>query len=191
MNIFDWLAKNTEWLFSGVAVAVPIALFGWFFSRKAKTASETDLPKEFHSVTSHNQSGGITAHTVNVQEIRRTFPGEAPGVRSLADFSGTSAYLHRYTESSEVNSFCKDMVAVLNEFGWSAMESAHHIGDSSVENVVLEINETPRDGDRSQIAATCLQKMLTEQGLNVVLNKLKRNPLPDNSMYLRVGPIRA
>lgn len=29
----DWIIANKDWLFSGVAVAIPLAIVGWFFSR--------------------------------------------------------------------------------------------------------------------------------------------------------------
>lgn len=33
----DWIIANKNWLFSGVAIAVPLALLGWFItSRKNK-----------------------------------------------------------------------------------------------------------------------------------------------------------
>lgn len=28
----NWINENKEWLFSGVAIAVPLAVLGWFFS---------------------------------------------------------------------------------------------------------------------------------------------------------------
>lgn len=30
----QWVIENKEWLFSGIAIAIPIALIGWFFSGK-------------------------------------------------------------------------------------------------------------------------------------------------------------
>ena len=32
----DWFIENKEWLFSGVAIAIPIAIVGWFSSSKKK-----------------------------------------------------------------------------------------------------------------------------------------------------------
>lgn len=32
-----WLIDNKEWLFSGLMVAVPIAIIGWLFIRNKKT----------------------------------------------------------------------------------------------------------------------------------------------------------
>ena len=29
----EWIVQNKEWLFSGVAIAIPIAIVGWLFSR--------------------------------------------------------------------------------------------------------------------------------------------------------------
>lgn len=30
----NWIIDNKDWLFSGIAIAVPIALIGWFFVKK-------------------------------------------------------------------------------------------------------------------------------------------------------------
>lgn len=30
----EWLATNKEWLFSGIAIALPLAVIGWFISSK-------------------------------------------------------------------------------------------------------------------------------------------------------------
>jgi hypothetical protein len=29
----NWIIENKEWLFSGLAISVPLALIGWFISR--------------------------------------------------------------------------------------------------------------------------------------------------------------
>jgi hypothetical protein len=36
----NWLLANKEWLFSGLLVAVPIALIGWLFARRRAHASQ-------------------------------------------------------------------------------------------------------------------------------------------------------
>ena len=28
----EWILETKEWLFSGVAIAIPLAIIGWFFS---------------------------------------------------------------------------------------------------------------------------------------------------------------
>jgi hypothetical protein len=33
--MIDWFISNKEWLLSGVAVAVPIAIITWFLTRKS------------------------------------------------------------------------------------------------------------------------------------------------------------
>ncbi|WP_299267955.1 hypothetical protein [uncultured Psychrosphaera sp.] len=30
----EWIAENKDWLFSGVAIAIPIAIIGWFISSR-------------------------------------------------------------------------------------------------------------------------------------------------------------
>ena len=36
----DWIIANKEWLFSGLLVAVPIAIIGWILSRRRSTLSQ-------------------------------------------------------------------------------------------------------------------------------------------------------
>jgi hypothetical protein len=31
----EWILANKEWLFSGAAIAVPLAIIGWLFSSRA------------------------------------------------------------------------------------------------------------------------------------------------------------
>lgn len=33
----DWIIQNKVWLFSGIAVAVPIALIGWLASKRSSS----------------------------------------------------------------------------------------------------------------------------------------------------------
>lgn len=30
----EWIVENKEWLFSGVAIAIPFSIIGWFFSSR-------------------------------------------------------------------------------------------------------------------------------------------------------------
>jgi hypothetical protein len=30
----EWIAENKDWLFSGVAIAIPIAIIGWLISSR-------------------------------------------------------------------------------------------------------------------------------------------------------------
>lgn len=30
----EWVLNNKEWLFSGIAIAIPLAIIGWFISSK-------------------------------------------------------------------------------------------------------------------------------------------------------------
>lgn len=32
----DWIMRNKDWLFSGIAVAIPLAIIGWVFNAKGK-----------------------------------------------------------------------------------------------------------------------------------------------------------
>jgi hypothetical protein len=30
----EWIVQNKEWLFSGIAIGIPLAIIGWFFSTR-------------------------------------------------------------------------------------------------------------------------------------------------------------
>jgi len=30
----EWITENKDWLFSGVAIAIPLAIIGWFISSR-------------------------------------------------------------------------------------------------------------------------------------------------------------
>lgn len=32
----DWIIENKEWLFSGIAIAIPLAIAGWALSSKSR-----------------------------------------------------------------------------------------------------------------------------------------------------------
>ncbi|BBB66589.1 hypothetical protein UNDYM_2336 [Undibacterium sp. YM2] len=33
----EWIIQNKEWLFSGIAIAIPLAIIGWFFSSRGNS----------------------------------------------------------------------------------------------------------------------------------------------------------
>ncbi len=193
MSIFidtlEWVTRNFEWLFSGVAVAVPLAFFGWVWKRGESRKFTRGDTHVVQSVSSHNQSGGITAHTVNVQELRRSLPSGGDGIDELSRFRTTSVFLHRYSDSSEVARFSDDVAQLLRLSGWRVIESSSHIGDSSVADVAIEVNAGLQVGDESMEAASTLEEIFNRGGIAVQTRKLSDNPLPKSSLYLRVGPV--
>ncbi|WP_212612224.1 hypothetical protein [Ectopseudomonas oleovorans] len=38
--IIQWIVDNKEWLFGGIAVSIPLALLGLFFSRRGKSQKQ-------------------------------------------------------------------------------------------------------------------------------------------------------
>lgn len=36
----DWLIENKEWLFSGIAIAIPLAIVGWVLSSKSNKQAQ-------------------------------------------------------------------------------------------------------------------------------------------------------
>lgn len=39
--MLEWIIANKDWLFSGVAVAVPLAIIGWLWSSRKSEAGKT------------------------------------------------------------------------------------------------------------------------------------------------------
>lgn len=59
--MFDWIMENKEWLFSGVGVAVPLAIIGWLCSKRSGRKShceETEIDnlsvRQTYSVSGDN-----------------------------------------------------------------------------------------------------------------------------------------
>ena len=42
----SWLQSNKEWLFSGVLVAVPLAIVGWLVAKKQKESSQKKVSQK-------------------------------------------------------------------------------------------------------------------------------------------------
>ena len=36
----EWIVQNKDWLFSGVAIAIPLAVIGWFFSSRGNKQAQ-------------------------------------------------------------------------------------------------------------------------------------------------------
>jgi len=67
--VLDWIVLNKTWLFSGIAVAVPIALAGWLLSRR----SNTRVQKQRSGKQSVNIQAG---EDVNLRDVGKG--GNAP-----------------------------------------------------------------------------------------------------------------
>ena len=189
----DWLIKNGEWLFSGIAVAVPLALLGWIFSavkrRRIRPDQAITAPAQV-TVTSHNQSGGITAQTVNISAVSRQLAPEREDSHSLRAFAGTNAFIHTYSESREVANFALELVELLSRAGWNAGISVQHTGDASISDVIIEINSVSTGQEHARGAARKLQSILGAKTIASRIAELSPSSLPANSMYIRIGPIQ-
>lgn len=36
----DWVIENKDWLFSGVAIAIPLAIIGWLIARRGNKQTQ-------------------------------------------------------------------------------------------------------------------------------------------------------
>ena len=52
----EWIINNKEWLFSGIAIAVPITIISWFFTTKSNTLKQ----KSGSNSTNIQVGGNIT-----------------------------------------------------------------------------------------------------------------------------------
>jgi hypothetical protein len=77
-DLVAWIGHNREWLFSGALIAIPLALLGWFFGRKALGQRARDGSPKVHGKLSHSPVQGAQAgsgsnvmqagHTLNVTQ---------------------------------------------------------------------------------------------------------------------------
>lgn len=55
--MLEWLINNKEWLLSGIAVAIPLSLIGWFISKH--TSKNKNTQSQISGDNSENiQAGG-------------------------------------------------------------------------------------------------------------------------------------
>ena len=65
-----WILENKDWLFSGVAVAVPLAAIGWLCSKRGKGES---------NIGSHNRAGRDQTITID-SSVHQTHSGDGDNV---------------------------------------------------------------------------------------------------------------
>ncbi len=58
-SLMEWLIENKTWLFSGAAIAIPLAIIGWLFSRK----SNKQIQKSGNNSTNIQIGGNIKVNT--------------------------------------------------------------------------------------------------------------------------------
>ncbi|XOF32800.1 MAG: hypothetical protein ACL93V_12335 [Candidatus Electrothrix sp. YB6] len=60
--MLDWLIQNKTWLFSGIAVSVPIALIGWYLARKKSGGNITQRTRGKNSPAVNANNGNVDIH---------------------------------------------------------------------------------------------------------------------------------
>lgn len=56
--MLSWVVENTEWLFGGVAVAVPLALLGWISKKRRSEPEQKNQTQITGDDSVNNQVGG-------------------------------------------------------------------------------------------------------------------------------------
>jgi hypothetical protein len=59
----QWIIDNSEWLFSGIAVAVPLAIIGWLWGTRGKGDT---------NIGSHNRAGKNQRIKIDTTERDKT-----------------------------------------------------------------------------------------------------------------------
>ena len=75
----DWVIANKEWLFSGVLIAVPLAIIGWFYKSTAtkqiqKAVKGTDAEKALNTILGKKD----TTKTSTTDTTKATTPVTVP-----------------------------------------------------------------------------------------------------------------
>ena len=59
--MIEWIIENKTWLFSGIAVAIPIAIIGWFLYRsRNKTVQKQKSGSQSINIQARNIQTGLT-----------------------------------------------------------------------------------------------------------------------------------
>jgi hypothetical protein len=56
--MLDCIMQNKEWLFSGIAVAVPLAIIGWWYSKRKSDSGAGSSKSTTYSINQTHSGGG-------------------------------------------------------------------------------------------------------------------------------------
>ncbi|MEE9337499.1 MAG: hypothetical protein V3U87_05420 [Methylococcaceae bacterium] len=59
----DWLVENKDWLFSGIAIAIPLSVLGWIINKRKRSRIQNQ--KGGDSSTNLQAGGNISYKSVN------------------------------------------------------------------------------------------------------------------------------
>jgi hypothetical protein len=54
--MMNWLLENRTWLFSGIAVAVPLTILGWVLTRRSRVRRSRSGQQQTQSSGSHSSN---------------------------------------------------------------------------------------------------------------------------------------
>lgn len=143
-------------------------------------------------VSSINQQGGITVGTINnlnITSIQRSLPVDSYRTK-LSQFSNIKVYLHWQADDKETVLFKDNIYQCLLDAGWKVTQSAGHSNDSSIQNLILDINLTHPDSSNIVLAAKMLKSIFDENNIKSSIFKNPNNSLTENEMYIRIGAMQ-
>ena len=56
----DWIIKNSDWLFSGIAIAIPLAIIGYLFNKNVKSKQNQKI--------GNNSTGYQVGGSININK---------------------------------------------------------------------------------------------------------------------------
>jgi hypothetical protein len=161
-------------------------------TKNERVASQKTINVQPGAVASFGQKGGVTAgeiHNLNIGLVPRQIPPGA-SVQPLLSFSGVRAYIHWRADDNETIIFKDSLCNYLTTAQWQLRQSAGHVGDESMQNVVVDVNASLNDNDKAVLAANALANFLSQLGIKCSIDRRPDNHLSNDEMYLRIGPIR-
>ena len=162
---------------------------GWDIIKKPK---KNTPPPSLPNVSSTNQSGGITAGTINtfnVTNIQRSLPADSCRSK-LSQFSNAKIYLHWQADDNETVLFKNNIYQCLSNAGLQVTQSAGHSNDSSIQNLILDINMGHPDNSNAVLVAEILKSIFDENNIKSRIYKNSDNLLAENEMYIRIGAMQ-
>jgi hypothetical protein len=60
----DWIANNKDWLFSGIAIVIPLTVIGWFISTRENKSQIQKSGRDSLNI----QVGDVTIHEKSKDE---------------------------------------------------------------------------------------------------------------------------
>ena len=123
--MLEWMIENKEWLFSGVLVAVPLAIFGFIFTKRSIVQRQASGENSINTNAAGNAK--VTSANISVENINNT-QGDMV-VHNYTNPTDNNAYQKKTVDSSTLSHEARWALATMQQFTGITKLSRYDQGD--------------------------------------------------------------